>query len=264
MYKLIIVDDEQEVREGLVELIDWTSIGFRVMQCMADGREAMAYLQTNDVDVVLTDIKMTFVSGLELAKFIHDTKRSIRVVLLSGYQEFHLAQEAIRYQVVHYLLKPTEVDEMIDIFQSIYNELEETKTKVDMQSEFNRHYGKRLQESVPAGMAGTSAAAEKANIRKAKQYILEHHASDISLSSVAERVGLSTVYLSKLFKQESGENFSDYLTRVRIEKAKEYLKDPHYKIYEISELIGYKNLKHFYKLFRKFTGFTPSEYRDMI
>lgn len=260
MYKLIIVDDEQEVRDGLVELIDWTSIGFHVVQCMADGREAMAYLQTNDVDVVLTDIKMTFVSGLELAKFIYDTRRNIRVVLLSGYQEFHLAQEAIRYQVVHYLLKPTEVDEMKAVFQTIYSELEETKTRPDMRNEPNRHFRKRLQEST----AGISVATEKANIRRAKQYILDHHASDISLASVAEYVGLSTVYLSKLFKQESGENFSDYLTRVRIEKAKEYLKDPHYKIYEISELIGYKNLKHFYKLFRKLTSFTPSEYRDMI
>ncbi|MDF2923456.1 MAG: response regulator [Paenibacillaceae bacterium] len=247
MYRVIIADDEEHVRAGIADVIDWNNMGFEVVQCVADGREVIAYLQDHAADVILTDIKMTFVSGLEVAKYVHREKRNERVVLLSGYQEFKLAQEAIQYQVAHYLLKPTDVNELQAVFQAIRQELDDSRSG---------------STSPRPDATAVESAAASLHIRVAKEYMEHHYANDISLVTVAESVGLSTAYLSKLFKQATGENFSDYLSCIRVEKAKQFLHDPRYKIYEISERVGYQNLKHFYKLFKQITGVTPSEYRN--
>jgi len=254
MYRVIVADDEEHVRSGLAEVIDWASIGFDIVARLADGREVIDYLQACEVDVILTDIKMTFVSGLEVAKYIHREKRRERVVLLSGYQEFKLAQEAIQYQVVHYLLKPTDVGELMAVFQSIKRDLDAGGSGGGAES------GGRTETPGPP----EEYTVESLHIRVAKEYMENHYASDLSLVTVAESVGLSTVYVSKLFKQATGETFTDCLTRIRIDNAKRLLRDPRYKIYEISEQVGYQNLKHFYKLFKRIAGVTPSEYRNRV
>ncbi|MDF2935028.1 MAG: hypothetical protein K0Q90_401 [Paenibacillaceae bacterium] len=127
MYKLIIVDDEEEIRDGLSDLIDWAGLGFTVVKKLQDGGEAIRYLEEHEADAVLTDIKMTFASGIDLARHIHTRKLPLKVVILSGFQEFALAREAIRYNVVHYLTKPTDLDEVAAVFRSIKTELDEEK-----------------------------------------------------------------------------------------------------------------------------------------
>ena len=94
------------------------------------------------------------------------------------------------------------------------------------------------------------------------EYINENYSLDFSLEDVADKVYLSAVYLSRLFKKMAGENFVDYLIRVRMNKAMELLQQPRFKAYEICEMVGYKNSRYFSRLFKQFTGFTPSEYRN--
>lgn len=127
MYKLIIVDDEEEIRDGLSDLIDWAGLGFIVAKKLQDGAEAIRYLEEHEVDAVLTDIKMTFASGIDVARYAHTRKPPLKVVILSGFQEFALAQEAIRYNVFHYLTKPTDLDEVSSVFRSIRTELDHEK-----------------------------------------------------------------------------------------------------------------------------------------
>lgn len=127
MYKLIIVDDEEEIRDGLSDLIDWAALGFTVARKLTDGEEAIRYLEEHEADAVLTDIKMTFASGIDVARYVHTRKLPLKVVILSGFQEFALAREAIRYNVVHYLTKPTDLDEVAAVFRSIKTELDEEK-----------------------------------------------------------------------------------------------------------------------------------------
>jgi two-component system response regulator YesN len=121
-YRLLIVDDEREVREVLSEIVDWSGLGFEVVQTLKDGRDAIAYLGQHQVDIVLTNIKMTFESGIDVARFIKERQLPVKVVLLSGYQEFQLAQEAIRYDVSDYLFKPTDLDELYKVFRSMREE----------------------------------------------------------------------------------------------------------------------------------------------
>jgi two-component system response regulator YesN len=128
-YRLLIVDDEDEIREGLADIIDWRMLGYTVVQKLKDGKEVIDFLTHHDADVVLSDIKMTFVSGLEVAKYIHQYKPETKVVLLSGYKEFEMAQEAIQYHVAHYLLKPTNLDQVTATFRNLRQILDHEKAE---------------------------------------------------------------------------------------------------------------------------------------
>lgn len=119
MYSLIVVDDEPAIRNGLATRIDWHSLGFDVTSTFEDGREALDYVRSNPVDVVLTDIKMSVMSGLELAEHIHEEGIRTVVVLLTGFRDFEFARKAMRVGVRHYLLKPTQPGEITEVFDSV-------------------------------------------------------------------------------------------------------------------------------------------------
>ena len=119
MYRLIIADDEKRIRNGLWHSVDWAALGFEVAGVFSDGSEVLESLKHDCADVILTDIKMTRVSGLDVAKYVHEQKLPCHVVLVSGHREFELAREGLRYGVEDYILKPTNIDELEAIFQKI-------------------------------------------------------------------------------------------------------------------------------------------------
>ena len=119
MYSLVIADDEPAIRKGLTRRIDWSSMGFQVVESFEDGEDVVAYLATHHVDVVLTDVRMSVVSGLSLAETIHDQGLETEVVLLSGYKDFEYAREALKHGVHRYLLKPTNEDELRTVFAEL-------------------------------------------------------------------------------------------------------------------------------------------------
>lgn len=123
-FSLIIADDELTIRTGLSNAVDWDQLGFQVVGCYADGRDVIAHLMREPVDAVLTDIVMSHVSGVETARWIYENRPDTQVVLLSGYSDFGNAQQAIAYGVKRYLLKPTNIDELIDTFKHIARQLE--------------------------------------------------------------------------------------------------------------------------------------------
>lgn len=524
-YKIIIVDDEKIIREGLANIMDWQSIGFEVVARLKDGREALEYIERNPVDVVVTDIKMTFVSGLEVARYIFEQELDTRVVLISGYKEFEFAHQAIKYNVEHYILKPTKLNELMTIFSDIkmkldraaesrkqkqmekqyidevfpllkeqffvdlfmgviqdkeeilkriqligldfepeksvcciaaikltgydeyikkiwmygkdkfhtavknyfqvqtddihyypiyrvhdtiqalilipeemdvpeaaaliehhfiniksgFRELFDMEITLEVQQSFNnifeivtkrkpimpssgnnsfmktinekdlnklmeqqklfmsyinagnikaveaifdvflnelvfmdarviqnfvidlfallgnklkdigidiysathwkfnyneilalediqeiRLWGKEMLNGISEYVSNSGKSSESNIIQKVKEYLSNNYSRDISLEDAADIVFLSPTYLSRIFKQQTGDNFIDYVVRLRIEKAKELLADTQYKTYEISSLVGYKSARYFSKIFKGFTGFTPSEYRSSL
>ncbi len=127
MYKLIIIDDEDTIRSGLADFIPWEDLGFTVAAEFEDGQDAIPYLKKNAVDVILTDIMMAEVSGLALAKHIYKEMPEVKVVLISGFKEFEYAQQAIQYNVNHYLLKPTRIEEIAEVFSQLKLELDKNK-----------------------------------------------------------------------------------------------------------------------------------------
>lgn len=485
MYSVLIADDEKNIREGLVKYICWEDFGFYVKASFSDGFECIEYIKSNKVDLIVTDIKMKKVSGIEVSKYVNSMSGiKPKIILLSGYKDFELARSAIKYGVYTYLTKPTEEEEMhqalaeikeildhearddelfcilqsqilsdilsrsisskseiigrmkscnleyrpdvskfiffhIDILN--YHEILEKKweygrerfliainnflkhktiryylsysldSKIDvlgiydhvdalfekemsdvvseldhalgirisykMAKEFanldeflneftksedndlcksiaeklflcynegnldaihetlfnchnpDSHYNdnKRILENVydefleklskdsiviqklsdfkisdvknnqnlldlnrklcnilaDSSREFATSSADKI-IELSKAYIKSNYNKDITLVEVASQVFLSPIYFCKLFKQKTGENYTDYLIKVRIEKAKELLRDPQNKVSNICSDIGYKTLRYFYSLFKNYTGMTPTQYRENI
>ncbi len=527
LYRVLIVDDEKIMREGLAKFMNWKSMGFEVADKVNDGRDAIEYIEKNPVDVVLSDIKMTFVSGIELAKYIYDRKLPIKVVLVSGFKEFDYARQALQYQVADYILKPISTDEASEVFSKLRRTMDTERASLEKRqsdkeqyedlrsilkeqffsdlvfgalrnpSEIKRRsrilgikfdleadpccvvdasigkissyknkgwdYGRegfynavinffqtakeeiRFYHIINArdcikllavsntqgsmaefkqGLQGELEAIEeeikkffgfginirvekyyksvldlsmdatpvkavshtvspdvlkatgekdfvrileqtkllvthvssgdyplsagtyesflqeigdldikivhtfiinlfailfnklveigmeasilnqqvfyydeilsKSNIAelkewgmdklrllidkiksgikptggnavsRVKQYIKENYGKDITLEDIADYLFLNPAYLSRLFKEQTGENFTDYLIHIRMENALEFLKDSRYKVHEVSNMVGYESLRYFYKVFRRCTGQTPTEYRKCL
>lgn len=126
MFRLVIVEDEEIIRSSMARFIPWTEWGFDVSGLFGDGQSAIDYIEKHGADVVLTDVIMYDVSGIDLAQWVHTHTPDTRVVILSGYQDFHFAQEAMAYGVRNYLLKPIDIDELEQTFAKIREELEKS------------------------------------------------------------------------------------------------------------------------------------------
>lgn len=125
MYSLLIAEDELTTRNGLVHMVKWNEIGYRVDGEFSDGQELLEYLKNHMPDVILTDIKMSRVSGLDIAKFVYENHLPVQVVFLSGYKDFEYAQSAVEYRVLHYLVKPVALPKLRSVFAGIKEELDQ-------------------------------------------------------------------------------------------------------------------------------------------
>ncbi len=426
MLKLVIVDDEADIREGL-SLYPWADIGLQLSCVCQHGMEALKWMEEHPVDLLITDIRMPIMDGLELVRRVRAHFPYIKVVVLSGYEDFAYAQTCIQYGVSKYLLKPIDPALLFEAIKELqaqqkleYEKLEQNRLlerrsnqlvkglrreflerllskplsnfeiedgcslsemildgdnyvvaliRLDQAHMHKAHYAEEewnlilfafnniltevwedeglgyhyvdrrsgngylittlreqleddlqrirkllyrfrgLFRSTISIIVGTPApsvsslhssrlkadhvASQLAEgsfeiihfdpltysqgksamqgktvsdssmtiINKAKQYIFNHYSRSLTLSEVAEATFVNSSYLSHLFTEATGNTFVHYLSRCRIEKAKEMLEHSNLKIYEVGEMVGYQNPRYFSSIFRKLTGVTPNEYR---
>lgn len=246
MYKLLIVDDEPRLRNGISNYFPWNETGFEVLHEADNGKQALEFIENNHVDVVLSDIRMPIMSGIDLAREIYNRSLGVKVVFLTGYKDFEYAKEAINYGVKNYVLKPTKYNELAEVFSKIKKELDkELENKVLDDTEASEPEFSGIHEKIIAAV---------------KAYVEENY-NDAKLEKAAERVHLSEFYLSKLFKRKTGENFSDYVISVKMKKAAQLLKEIDFKTYEVSHMVGYDSSKTFSRAFKNYFGVSPKEYR---
>jgi two-component system response regulator YesN len=124
MYKLLIADDEQVIREGLYDIVNWSSMGFQTIGACEDGQQVIDYLEKDIVDVIVTDIKMNKKSGLDIAKYVYEKKLPVKIILISGYREVDLAMSAIEYNVKKYIMKPIDIDVLTDAMSELKSVLD--------------------------------------------------------------------------------------------------------------------------------------------
>ena len=124
MYKIIIADDEKIIRSGLRNALDWQALGFEVLEVFSDGEEVIDYLEYATPDVILTDIRMENISGIEVAKYVWENHLPCKVFLVSSYQEFSYAVSALHYGVSDYLLKPVDRPSMEKTFRQLKQQLD--------------------------------------------------------------------------------------------------------------------------------------------
>ncbi|MEK5464694.1 response regulator [Paenibacillus sp. FSL R7-0210] len=144
MYKLILAEDEEDVREGIIAQIDWEQYGFEVVEQAENGREAADATDRLLPDVVVTDIQMPFMNGLQLAEWIRSRHPNTKIIILTGYDEFEYAQKAIKLQIDEYILKPFSSQELIDVLLKVRATIETEIAEKENVFVLSEHYRKSL------------------------------------------------------------------------------------------------------------------------
>lgn len=242
--KLLIIDDEPIFRKGLKKVVETHSTIFQSIFLADTAKEALTVLDNQKkIDVFFVDINLPDMNGLDLIKKIKATQQDAIIVVISGYDDFSFARQAIHLKVFDYLLKPLAPSDVKHLLRKIEIELNTKES---------------LTENKPLPSL-TPLCTSVINI------IEEHYAKrDLSLTSVSNDLFVDSSYLSKQMKKNTGKSFNDYLTHYRITKAKELLSQPNrlYTIQEIGERVGYPNQHYFSRLFKQQTHLTPSQYRE--
>lgn len=244
--KAIIVDDEKHVREGLLLLANWNEFGITTILEAGDGEEAMTLISEHKPEIIFTDMNMPKVDGISLLKWIHSVNLSSKTIVVSGHDDFEYMRNAIYYNSFDYILKPIDPELLNEALERAVNEWKKNTSSL----------GDALEVVVD------SKVEEEPIMKKIGEYLKKNYQYEINLQEIADSFYLSREYISRRFKQEFNETITDYLTRIRVEKAKELLKNQHLKIYEIAYQVGYQNEKYFSKVFKKLVGCTPNEYRS--
>ena len=236
--KILIIDDELKIRNGLSNLLTRRE-GWEVAGAYENAADALKYLAVNQVDVMITDIKMPEIIGLELIARIRERDKKTAIIILSGYSNFQFAQRAIELGVSRYLTKPTNPRELICV-------LEEKEKKLGGKQEKEEDSGK-----IP-----------NLFVQKAADYIKLNYSEKISIKEIADQLYLSPNYLSELFKKHTGKTISEYLTEYRLEKACQLLDHAEYRVGDVSGMVGIHDGRYFSNMFKKKYGMTPTEYRN--
>lgn len=427
MFNVLIVDDEPIIRKGLVNVIEWNKLDCQVCGEACDGIRGIEMIKEKIPDIIMVDINMPGIDGLTMIKETKDLIPHSKIIILTGYRDFEYIQQAIKLGAFDYILKPSKIDEIMNILKKAVAQLNNTKKnneealklkesfekaipvlkekflydvmfKVNMDDdeikyncmlynikienfimillqlkfesnpkemdiaedtsncfgiiymfeqtllddfllykislnntrfafivqpkECNKNFEqelfkqlrsfenfiktyfegkidifistmgngiKELYDKMNECICGDDYLSLKINspskvinsvikddslpdtnkkninlvLEKAISFLNNHYSENITLSDVAAYTYVSSYYLSRMFKKELNKHFVDYLNEIRIEKAKEYLKDIKYKTYEISDMVGIQDAHYFSKLFKKYTGMKPTEYRDL-
>lgn len=378
MYRVLIADDEMVIRQGLVNGNPWSEWGFEVIGAAKDGLEAIELIEQEQPDVVLSDIRMPKCDGIGVMEYINANYPEIKIIILSGYNDFEYLNKSIKNNVTDYLLKPTDEDEFYELFMKVKYELDEANNKnayvkelekarnIDIIDRFLKRYVTSVEQDEvilpsegyvtvwemdetlsvsdynrlvallvyeekdvfyrdimgrivgitktypeklfrrglgtwPQLYGGVSAKCESLQryqegyeealhsleqrrflsgqhwidyrsaivaesesplMREVLKIIDEEYANNMmALEYVAEKVGKSASYISKLFKSETGYNFAAYVTKKRMEEAEKLLMDYSIKAYDIAIRVGYADASIFSKAFKKTHGMSPGDFR---
>lgn len=240
MDNILIVEDEKFIRQGIRVMIERSErCRGRIVECK-NGQEALDILAKQSFDLILSDIKMPGMDGIELIKRLKEQNNHTPVVMITGYDDFSFAVEALRNNVRDYLLKPVDREQLYRLLHEI-----------------DAEQGRELE----AFMADESLSREE-RIGYAAQYMRQNYSSNINMAMMSNLLSMNYTVFSELFKEIIGVNFVDYLRSIRLEAAKQLLSDTKLKISRVAERCGFGDEKHFLKCFRGDTGMTPSEYRS--
>lgn len=238
--KLMIADDEDTIRKGVAKYIQLHSDRFDKIYEAENGQQTFDMILQYRPDIILLDVQMPLKSGIDVLKDASKAGIHPITVMLSGYDEFKYAQQAMRYGAREYLLKPVRAADILECLNRLADEnfgREKPEYSMDSDNQSNRF------------------------VREAKEYMQEHYAEEISLQQVADQIGISGAYLSTMFSQNMNCKFIDYLNQVRIERACVYLEQNMFKTYEIAYRVGFNDEKYFSRVFKKVKGISPKEYR---
>ena len=214
--RILLADDERGIAEGLSILLMQMGQPWEIVGIAEDGEEAIRMVHHLDPDLVITDVRMPVMDGLEMIRRLTEEGARCRFIILSGYADFAYAQQAI-----------------LSLFAEKDGDARSDPAPGPKQDTFDRLL----------------------------EYVREHFNEDITQQELSERFFLNPVYISQLFRKRTGMTYQNYLTRLRIDRARRYLEETDLMVYEISERVGYSDTAYFSRVFEKTTGIRPTDYR---
>ena len=284
MNRVLVVEDEEMIRKGIVLTVDWKALDCEVAGEAANGEEGLAAAERLKPDIIITDLKMPKMDGIAMLTELRKRGCTSKVIILTAYNSFSYARSALRLGAVDFLLKPYhdgELEEAILRLRELYPEddAEEAAGEAAAGSGTADPGASETAVGTVSGSAGEAGAggtgkAENAlpvpelwdgqgsrYVRQAVAYIREHYSDpDICVSEIAGALGISEGHLSHMFKKETGGTILFWMTRCRIREAIRLLKEGSMEIYEVAEAAGYRDIAYFSSTFKRITGHSPSEY----
>ena len=243
MLKVLIVDDETVVRRGIVLGLDWAAMDCVVVGEAANGEEGLAAAERYSPNLIITDVRMPRMDGIEMMRRLREQDCTAHFIVLTAYDEFDYARSALRYGAADYLLKPFRDQDLVAAIARVREKEGAARPAEDTLL-------------LPKG-------DKSKYVLQTLNYIAEHYAdADINIATIARHIGISEGHLSHVFKKETNYTALGYLTQYRIHTARKLLRDCRYKVYEVAEMVGYRDVAYFGSTFKKLTGMSPSEYQD--
>lgn len=236
--RVLLVDDEENILEGYQKVFDWARYQCEVVGTALDGEEAVEKARELRPDIVIMDINLPKINGLEAIRIIQnevEEGRRIHMVVVTGYDEFTYCQEALRLRVTDFLLKPIDFGSFGELMEELVKKVRENPQRRPPMSETLKKIIDWLEE----------------NMEK----------EDMSLTLLAERMEMNPAYISQLFKKELGMGYHAYLNQMRVERAKQYLREGRESVTSVAYRVGFGDYRVFTKVFKNVVGETPSQYR---
>lgn len=257
MYKVVIVEDEDIIRKGLVYSINWAKLNCSVVAEGRNGEEGIEAIKANIPDIVIADINMPIIDGLEMIKETCN-QYNYAAIILSGYSDFQYAQQAIQCGVLGYLLKPLNTDELEEAVLRAQKECKIRNVFVDNLK------SKQEWKQLDLFKGNTSQTAEDSVVRQMLEFIYINYQNRIVMQDIVNQLNYSETFLNNRFKEAMGTTYIEYLNRFRIQKALELLKDGNASVQEIGYQCGIGEYKYFGTVFKKYIGCSPREYLKRI
>ena len=254
MYKVAIIDDEPIIVRGLSQTIPWDKYGCTLAGTAGSGEEGLALIRREQPDIVFSDIAMPGMNGLQMIAAMHTEFPRTKITILTGDRDFDYAQTAIRLGVCRFLLKPTNMDEIHEAIQFMTNELDRMGPAVQS--------AQPQQEAADATAAQSEDSAGSFIVRSALDYIEHHFTEKLTLAELADEMYVSQWHLSKLLNKHTQKSFSELINERRVQEAKRYLQDVSLRVSDVPELVGFADVAHFSRVFKKYTKMSAHEYRN--
>lgn len=250
MNHVMLVEDDEVIRYVYRKMKAWRSYDFHIAAEVSNGVRALEAFRQNPVDVIFTDIRMPLMNGIHLMKEVNKISPQTLFVLISSYNEFEYAREGLRLGAIDYIVKPMEEKQLEEVLIRVKQKLDTQKWDTDL-SWIQPIFQKK-------------EILEDCLIHRLCKYLEKHIHSALSMEEVAEAMGLNKDYMGKQIKLKTGMSFKNLYHQTKVEYAKPLIRSGQYKVYEISELLGYPNADSFTQQFKSTTNMTPMEYKKSV
>ena len=245
---MLLVDDEILPLNAFKKRVDWLKYGFSDVFTAQDAASAKEILQAHRPELVISDIEMPGESGLELIKYIAEEYPGTETLVLTCHADFSYIKRSMKVRARDYVLKPVDYEELDEILQKFIEDQKQSQER-------------RKMEYLVQDTEKMRRENDETRIDQVRAYIDEHLGEKMYVEDLAGLVHINEQYLMRLFKKETGLPVTEYITKQRIQMASTLLKETDKSVSFISDCVGFQDYSYFTKMFKKYTGLTPKEYR---